>query len=160
MADNHDDASTTSDVELEGMEVDDIEEEEEEEEDVPAVAAAVPPSSPAVNTKLKETERRDLEAARKERMELIQAESKKIQPAATKQDRLAYLMAQSDVFAHFLAGMFAQQQHWLVSCVCVVERENDTEEQRRIYLQQPLENIMLLHDTSTHDSLFSLLHTN
>lgn len=111
MADNHDDASTTSDVELEGMEVDDIEEEEEEEEDVPAVAAAVPPSSPAVNTKLKETERRDLEAARKERMELIQAESKKIQPAATKQDRLAYLMAQSDVFAHFLAGMFAQQQH-------------------------------------------------
>jgi hypothetical protein len=92
----------TSDVELEGMDVDEDEEQlgdEDEDEDggSPQVAAAV-------DKTLHDEELRDLEAARRERMELLAAESKKIQPPATKQEQLDYLMAQSDVFAHFLAG--------------------------------------------------------
>jgi len=100
MTDKNDD-DNTSDVELEGMDVEDDDEEEATDDDLEDEVPNVPPS-PAVDTKLQEAELRDLEAARRERMELIAAESKKIQ--INKQDRLAYLMAQSDVFAHFLAG--------------------------------------------------------
>ena len=103
-----DESSDTSDVELEGMDVDEDEEQvedEEEDDGIQQVAvAAVAPPSPAVEKTLHDEELRDIEAARKERMELLAAESKKIQPPATKQEQLDYLMAQSDVFAHFLAG--------------------------------------------------------
>lgn len=101
-----DESTDTSDVELEGMDVDEEEEELEDEDDgIPQVAAAaVAPPSPAVEKTLHDEERRDIEAARRERTELLAAESKKIQPPATKQEQLDYLMAQSDVFAHFLAG--------------------------------------------------------
>jgi hypothetical protein len=98
-----DDDAADSDVELEGMDID--EEEEEDVGDDVVVEEVVPPTSPAVDKKLEQDERRDLEEAKRERMELIAAESKKIAAPATKQDRLNYLMAQSDVFAHFLAGM-------------------------------------------------------
>jgi hypothetical protein len=105
-----DENTDTSDVELEGMDVDEDEEQlgdEDEDDGIPQVAAAVSavaPPSPAVDKTLHDEELRDLEAARRERMELLAAESKKIQPPATKQEQLDYLMAQSDVFAHFLAG--------------------------------------------------------
>lgn len=60
---------------------------------------------------LAKAERKELEETRQERMELIAAEQTKIalgnQAAATKEDRLRYLLAQSDVFAHFLAGSVA-----------------------------------------------------
>ncbi len=102
------DNADTSDVELEGMDVDEDEEQlgDEDEDDgiAQVAAAAVIPPSPAVDKTLHDEELRDLEAARRERMELLAAESKKIQPPATKQEQLDYLMAQSDVFAHFLAG--------------------------------------------------------
>lgn len=103
----NDDEADTSDVELEGMDVDEEEDgiEDDVEEDVIVSGAAVAaPMSPAVDKTLHDAEQRDLDAARRERMELIAAESKKIQPPATKQEQLDYLMAQSDVFAHFLAG--------------------------------------------------------
>lgn len=60
--------------------------------------------------KLAMEEAKELEAARKERMELLAAEQKKLaekvanQGAATLEDRFQYLVSQSDVFAHFLAG--------------------------------------------------------
>lgn len=60
--------------------------------------------------KLALEEAKELEAARKERMELLAAEQKKLaekvanQGAATLEDKFQYLVSQSDVFAHFLAG--------------------------------------------------------
>ena len=122
-----DDPEVTSDVELEGMDVDDKEDEEqdniEEDDDddgndgvAPQGEQAggvlhPPPSLPAVGKILQDEERRDLELARKERMELLAAESNKIQAPATKQEQLDYLMAQSDVFAHFLAGTNGLSTH-------------------------------------------------
>ena len=57
-------------------------------------------------------EQRDLEAAKKERMELIAAEQKALasqhaipnQQKATLEEKFHYLVSQSEVFAHFLAG--------------------------------------------------------
>ena len=60
---------------------------------------------------LAKEELEELEAVRRERQELIAAEqneiASKIPPKATAEDRLKYIMAQSDVFAHFLAGSVA-----------------------------------------------------
>jgi hypothetical protein len=105
--DNANDDAADSDVELEGMDIDEDEEEEVDDDVVEDAKEEAPtPPSPAADKKLEQDERRDLEEAKRERMELIAAESQKIAAPATKQDRLNYLMAQSDVFAHFLAGMF------------------------------------------------------
>jgi hypothetical protein len=95
-------SSETSDLELEGMDLEEeVIEEEEDAMDMTSVdQQSIPPPEPVSALKLQEAERMELEEARKERMELIAAESNKI----STQDRLAYLMAQSDVFAHFLAG--------------------------------------------------------
>lgn len=57
-------------------------------------------------------EQRELEAAKRERMELIAAEQKSLaaqhavpnQEKATLQEKFQYLVSQSEVFAHFLAG--------------------------------------------------------
>lgn len=52
-----------------------------------------------------------MEEARKERMELIAAEQKKLakvmpnKEKVTKEEKLRYLLSQSEVFAHFLAGV-------------------------------------------------------
>jgi hypothetical protein len=59
-------------------------------------------------------EQRELEAAKRERMELIAAEQKSLaaqhavpnQKNATLQEKFQYLISQSDVFAHFLAGKY------------------------------------------------------
>lgn len=60
---------------------------------------------------LAKKELEELEEARRERMELMAAEQKELakqMPSkATAQDRMNYIMAQSDVFAHFLAGSVA-----------------------------------------------------
>jgi SWI/SNF-related matrix-associated actin-dependent regulator of chromatin subfamily A member 5 len=60
---------------------------------------------------LAKEELEELEEARKERMELMAAEqkqlAKQIPVKATAEDRMKYIMAQSDVFAHFLAGSVA-----------------------------------------------------
>ena len=59
---------------------------------------------------LARNEAKELDAARKERLELIAAEQKKInvpnEGAASKEDKLNYLLSQSEVFAHFLAGEY------------------------------------------------------
>ena len=51
----------------------------------------------------------ELEAAKRERMELMAVEAKKIadeapQGKASVEEQLMYLLGQSEVFAHFLAG--------------------------------------------------------
>jgi hypothetical protein len=78
-------------------------------------------------------EAKELEAARKERMELLASEQK----AATSQiptendsheDKMQYLISQSEVFAHFLAGMcdiivyfciFPQMTSFLLYTICL-----------------------------------------
>jgi hypothetical protein len=62
--------------------------------------------------KMAQTETKELEAAKKERMELIAAERNKLavelkgpnEGKATLEDKFQYLVGQSEVFAHFLAG--------------------------------------------------------
>ncbi len=57
-------------------------------------------------------EAKELQAAKKERMELIAAEQKALansqgvpdQGKATLEEKFSYLVSQSEVFAHFLAG--------------------------------------------------------
>lgn len=59
-------------------------------------------------------EQKELEAAKRERMELINAEQKAFakdhhvpnEEKATLQDKFEYLVSQSEVFAHFLAGKY------------------------------------------------------
>ena len=56
-------------------------------------------------------EAKELEAARKERMELLASEQKKIMNQVpsekdSHEDKIQYLISQSEVFAHFLAGMY------------------------------------------------------
>lgn len=91
-----------------GIEVDEGEEQALDLEDT-----TLPVESPTENDKIVDelaiAEDNELEAARKERLELIASEHDKLksQPAASAQERLQYLLAQSDVFAHFLAGSVA-----------------------------------------------------
>ena len=57
---------------------------------------------------LAEEEARELEEARKERTELMAAEQKvlaeKMTSAPSAQEKMQYLLSQSDVFAHIFAG--------------------------------------------------------
>jgi SWI/SNF-related matrix-associated actin-dependent regulator of chromatin subfamily A member 5 len=106
-----DDDGDSSDVEMEGIEMDEeeaVEEEEEEEEEfVPAA------NETAEDKALLSEEAEELEVARKERLELMASEQKAKhleQAPATAREKLDYLMAQSDVFAHFLAGSVASSK--------------------------------------------------
>jgi len=106
-----------SDVEIEGLDLDDDEEGEEEKDEGSNGESMQVDETTSENdddektNALQKQEIEELEEARKERMELMAAEQTKIalgnQGAATKEDRLRYLLAQSDVFAHFLAGSVA-----------------------------------------------------
>lgn len=121
-----------SDVELEGVDMEDDDDVEYVEEAVAVegiaatnnttvlptddVAMAVEQSLPAFKeiddeaaTALAADEAAEMEAARKERLELLKAdeEAQATQPPADAQSRLDYLLHQSDVFAHFLAGSVA-----------------------------------------------------
>jgi len=103
---------SSSDVEIEGVDMDaDEEEAVEEDEDEKASSnadeAAVVEENEEEIDALETEEINELEEARKEQMELMAAEQKKAaedHKPATAQERLEYLLAQSDVFAHFLAG--------------------------------------------------------
>ena len=68
-----------------------------------------------------------MEAARKEQMELMASESKKVaQPTGSSvSEQLQYLLNQSEVFAHFLAGK-SKSSH------------NDARESKRIHSQNTL----------------------
>lgn len=94
-----------------GMDLDEEEEETSNTEDVATSDATSPDTADDEDETLAQEELKELEEVRKERQELIAAEQKKlaaeIPPKATAEDRLKYIMAQSDVFAHFLAGSVA-----------------------------------------------------
>lgn len=96
------------------MDLDEEEEKASSGDDVTETAseaAAALPDDDDDNEDLVEQELKELEEVRKERQELIAAEQKKISSQipekATAEDRMNYIMAQSDVFAHFLAGSVA-----------------------------------------------------
>ena len=110
-----------SDVEMEGMDMaGDVEKEDTggiEEDDANAGAAAAVPESPSKalpmdaekEHQLEEEEAKEMEAARTERLELIKAGQQQ-QDAAAPTDaasKLEYLLGQSEVFAHFMAGSVA-----------------------------------------------------
>lgn len=110
----------TSDVELEGVDLDG--DEGVEDDDVGGGEDVEMDAADGEDTEQMETEDHDeLEAARRERSELMAAEQRQggttVEEAATgrrnddsstsMEEKLTYLLAQSDVFAHFLAGTVA-----------------------------------------------------
>ena len=117
ISDNDEDSS---DIELEGMDLDDDVDMEPVGEsnmlDAPAddddTSNAHTSSQPQeVSEKLATDDHDELEAAHRERTELMAAERKKVSAptdeAASVEDKLHYLLAQSEVFGHFLAGTMA-----------------------------------------------------
>ena len=86
---------------------------DEDTEDAEAISARNKESEKEVD-EMALKEQRELEAAKKERMELIAAEQKSLtsedavpnQAKATLEEKFHYLVSQSEVFAHFLAGEY------------------------------------------------------
>ena len=110
-------ADDDSDVEMEGMDLDGDEEvvddEESNEEDTADAAddtAAVASNEDGEALEAEDDE--EVEEAHKEQQELMAAEAKKIAApsaetkAANVGEQLEYLLNQSEVFAHFLAGTY------------------------------------------------------
>jgi hypothetical protein len=99
-----------SDVELTGVDMDGDDDDAmavAEDEDVDVNLSDVKETEQGVE-ELAAQEADEINEARKERMELAAAEAKSGQyTTADPQERLQYLMAQSEVFAHFLAGSVA-----------------------------------------------------
>jgi len=101
-----------SDVELEGMELGGIEDAEDEPEESPSEEENDgKKDNDEEDTLLAKEEEDEMEEARKERMELMDLEKKKMAKQHKEEEdahhRLEYLCAQSEVFAHFLAGSVA-----------------------------------------------------
>lgn len=95
---------------LEGMDVEDIGDEPDNnidnDDNEKSSSSALPPVAEDVAGDAEEAQ--ELEQARQEQKELMAAEqTERRQAPATAQERLEYLLAQSDVFAHFLAGSVA-----------------------------------------------------
>lgn len=93
---------------MEGMDLDDTEEATCEE---PPLLEPKPYEQKKLHSPAKQSAdaAEELEAARKERLELLAAERGKLlanneREPATVEGQLDYLLQQSDVFAHFLAG--------------------------------------------------------
>ena len=105
-----------SDCEIEGMDLED----DEEVMDVDEAAADSidnddepgqddEASNEETAHKLEQAEHDEMEAAKREQMELMEAERQQVAAkfsgsSTSKEDQLQYLLAQSEVFAHFLAG--------------------------------------------------------
>ena len=114
---NDDTSVNDSDIELVGVDMDDDEDNDEEKSDELVVendadmGAATNFDEDGETNELALKEAAEIEAARNERLELIKAEQEalrtKEQEATDPQSRLEYLLHQSDVFAHFLAGSVA-----------------------------------------------------
>jgi SNF2 family DNA or RNA helicase len=110
-----------SDVDMEGIDIDDDDPAEDDEDDKESSAEANGENDDDVDmvnggTEERATEDHDeLEAAHQEQMELMREERKRVAALAEPQDdtkaspeeKLTYLLAQSEVFAHFLAGTVA-----------------------------------------------------
>ena len=102
-----------SDVELEGMDLEGDEGDADDSGDVDMepVTAEVEAETD-VTEKLAHEDQDELEAAHRERKELMVAEQQKATAdgdtsSASMEQKLQYLISQSDVFAHFLAGSVA-----------------------------------------------------
>ena len=117
MAANKDD--NDSDVELEGMDLEgDDGDADDSGGDVDMEPAAEDEPETEATEKLAHDDQDELEAAHRERDELMAAEQKKVASEfsetgmsnATMEQKLQYLISQSDVFAHFLAGSVAATQ--------------------------------------------------
>jgi SWI/SNF-related matrix-associated actin-dependent regulator of chromatin subfamily A member 5 len=105
-----------SDVELEGMDLDGYEDAGEGGDDV---GDDMEMENNETSMELNEDDDKhakedhdEMEEARRERMELMAAEQQKVAAAAMNEnasaaEKLEYLLAQSEVFAHFLAGTVA-----------------------------------------------------
>ena len=117
------DADGDSDIELEGVDLDDDVPMDEEEEEVAALGTNADggkrdngeghddDDAAAVEDEREHEDHDEYEEARKERMELMASEAKQVAatsgPSLTKasvEEQLQYLLGQSEVFAHFLAG--------------------------------------------------------
>ncbi len=104
-----------SDVELEGMDLegDDGDAEDSGDVDMEEEPTAAEEAETEDNDKLAHEDQDELEAAHREQKELMLAEQKKAaeqhsnQSSASMAEKLQYLISQSDVFAHFLAGSVA-----------------------------------------------------
>ena len=117
-----------SDVELEGMDLEGDDGDADDSGDVDveptaagATGAAAQGDSPAdndnsaVTEKLATEDQDELEAAHRERKELMVAEQQKAaavseNSSGSMEDKLQFLVSQSDVFAHFLAGSRAASE--------------------------------------------------
>ena len=114
----------SSDVEMEGMDLEDDDDDDDaaaeegdddnndDNDDATGNAESVPKSpskAPALDEEklhqLEEEEAKEMEAARTERMELMQAAQNQAPTDAA--SKLEYLLGQSEVFAHFMAGSVA-----------------------------------------------------
>jgi hypothetical protein len=97
-----------SDIEMEGMDLEDNEAEEEASPEQGSGEEETKDDLDDVNASaLAEQEAAELEQARGERKELLKAEMEAAAANNNKADsksRIEYLLQQSDVFAHFLAG--------------------------------------------------------
>jgi hypothetical protein len=109
-----DDYEDDSDVEIEGMDLDDGDEEEEvfdASNDADAEEPLVEDEAADEKEKLANEDHDEMEAAKRERIELMEAERKQVaapdENSSSAEERLQYLLAQSEVFAHFLAGTYS-----------------------------------------------------
>ena len=101
-----------SDVELEGLDLEGDEEAADVVEDSEKLSNADNTMDEDEDISVEQRAHEDhdeMEAARKERMELMAAEAKQIASGtsmgkASVEEQLQYLLGQSEVFAHFLAG--------------------------------------------------------
>ncbi len=110
------DTNNDSDVELEGMDLEGDDGDADDSGDVdmeegPVSAAQDTAAEDEATDKLAHEDQDELEAAHRERKELMLMEQKEVAAPDTSNasmgDKLQYLIAQSDVFAHFLAGSMA-----------------------------------------------------
>jgi len=117
-----DETNEDSDVELEGMDLDGLDADAPDDDDVDDLAAATTTKSDSPNHEKEDIQHeqedlQELEAARKERMELMAEELKREKELQEKEadatatvdpnSKFQYLIGQSEVFAHFLAGASA-----------------------------------------------------
>jgi hypothetical protein len=118
------DDADDSDVELEGMDLEGLDEpagDDDLDEADKLSNADVMEDDDDKGSQLAHEDHDELEAAKNERMELMAAEAKMIADAplgkASVEEQLQYLLGQSEVFAHFLAGTWNSVILVRVRCV-------------------------------------------
>lgn len=102
-----------SDIELEGVDLDDDEPVEDDLAELEKVSMAnVEDNDDDIADERAHEDHDEYEEARKERMELMASEAKQVSAPgpskkASAEEQLEYLLGQSEVFAHFLAGKWS-----------------------------------------------------